>query len=535
MKSRKKIVFWAILVLAIGLRFYQLGVNPPSLDWDEASLGYNAYHLLKTGTDEYGYKWPLAIRSFADYKPPLYSYLAILPIRFFGLNEFSVRFPSAFFGVLTVLVSYFLVKQLFGREDLALLSMFLITLSPWHLQFSRAAFEANLALFWFILGIWLFLKALKKGLFFSLSAISFSLSIYSYHSSRLVAPLLLAGFGWHYRHLLIKKKKAVLLAFLIGLLMSFPLAYSFKTGASQARFTSAGVFSLPGVLDRSVAKIQQDQAKGLSWGFLIHNRRLVYGLKVFEGYLDHWDLDFLFLKADIFGRHHAVGMGLLYLVGLPFLLAGIYWLLKKEKKKAFPLFWWFLVAPMASALADETPHAIRSLLFLPTFQIFTAYGFLGMIGLMAGRERQTKIFLTFVPFLFLINVFYYFHQYYVHTPIDYAPDWLYGYKQMVKAVSQRQGEYEKVVVTKKYDQPYIYFLFYQPDRFAPSVYQNDGDDYLGFDQYQFRSINWSQDKNLKRTLLVGTAEEIPPQTSQQLEEIYYPNGEVVFRIIGLKD
>jgi len=50
---KKKILLIFILLLAFLLRFWQLGYNPPSLDWDEASLGYNAYSLLINCKDEY--------------------------------------------------------------------------------------------------------------------------------------------------------------------------------------------------------------------------------------------------------------------------------------------------------------------------------------------------------------------------------------------------------------------------------------------------------------------------------------------------
>ena len=113
----KKILLIFIFLLAFILRFWDLGSNPPSLDWDEASLGYNAYSLLKSGKDEYGTFLPLSIRSFGDYKPPLYTYLTTIPVAIFGLNEFSTRFISAFFGTLTVLMGYYLVKELFPRQS----------------------------------------------------------------------------------------------------------------------------------------------------------------------------------------------------------------------------------------------------------------------------------------------------------------------------------------------------------------------------------------------------------------------------------
>ncbi|MBI3282756.1 hypothetical protein HYZ70_01635, partial [Candidatus Curtissbacteria bacterium] len=101
---KSKLTLAVILILAAFLRFYQLGQNPPSLDWDETAHGYNAYSILKTGRDEYGYKLPLSFRSFDDYKPPIYTYLVVPSVAIFGLSDFAVRFPSAVLGVLAVLV-----------------------------------------------------------------------------------------------------------------------------------------------------------------------------------------------------------------------------------------------------------------------------------------------------------------------------------------------------------------------------------------------------------------------------------------------
>src|SRR3989338_5389259 len=170
----------SITLLAALLRFYQLGSNPPSLDWDEVSLAYNAYSIIRTGADEYGNASPLlSIRSFNDYKPPMYVYSLIPSLLLFGKTDFAVRFPSALAGTLTVLFTYFLVKELFGihlggvgkqhPRGVALLAALLLAISPWHLQFSRIAFEANLALFFFVAGMWLLVKALTRPAFLPLA------------------------------------------------------------------------------------------------------------------------------------------------------------------------------------------------------------------------------------------------------------------------------------------------------------------------------------------------------------------------------
>ena len=154
------------------------------------------------------------LESFGDFKPPLYAYLDIIPIKIFGLNEFATRFPSAFFGVLTVLVTYFLVRRIFSfsrnspprsrfatsrgwpnglprGESVALLSAFLLVISPWHINLSRAAFEANVASFFIVAGVWLFLAAIQnKKWLLLLSVSSFVLSIYTFNTARIVSPIL---------------------------------------------------------------------------------------------------------------------------------------------------------------------------------------------------------------------------------------------------------------------------------------------------------------------------------------------------------
>ena len=66
--------------------------------------------------DEFGKFLPMTyLESFGDFKPPVYAYLDVLPVKLFGLTEFATRFPSAFFGTLTVLLTFFLVKEIIGK------------------------------------------------------------------------------------------------------------------------------------------------------------------------------------------------------------------------------------------------------------------------------------------------------------------------------------------------------------------------------------------------------------------------------------
>lgn len=534
-----------IILLGIFLRFYQLGQNPPSLDWDEASLGYNAYSILKTGADEFGRKWPISIRSFEDYKPAAYVYLALPGIYLFGLNEFTTRLPSAVVGAFTLLLTYFIVTELFQivkpklnnfkhqETKIALLTTLLLTISPWHLQFSRVAFEANTGLFFVLGGILFFLKGLHNSRWFILSGLLFAFSFYSYHSPRLVVPLLLSGWTVMFFKTIWRQKWSVITSLLLVSVILIPFVKE-AVGTGRARFASVTVLNPEERLTDSIARTIYDKKQGICCGRLVHNRRLVYFKEILNGYLDHFNLDFLFLTGDAPLRHHAADMGMLYLWEAPFIFWGIWQLLKYKNSRI--LFWWFLAAPAASALTTGTPHAVRALTYLPTYQIFTAVGLWHFYRNLLQKRTLKYFFSLGLSVLVVLNVIYYLNTYYIHTPVEAAADWQYGYREVVAEIKKWESGVDKIIVTYAYDQPHVFVLFY--DRIDPLWYQKQwpGGEVRRFERkfgkYEFRPIDWTRDKDLKNTLIIGTPSEIPA-TENVVNEIKFPDGSIAFRAVKL--
>ena len=91
---KKYFILVAALLLGFYLRIHNVANMPNGLTWDEAALGYNAFSILKTGRDEFGKFLPIIFKSFGDYKPGLYVYLAVPSVAIFGLTEFATRLPS---------------------------------------------------------------------------------------------------------------------------------------------------------------------------------------------------------------------------------------------------------------------------------------------------------------------------------------------------------------------------------------------------------------------------------------------------------
>lgn len=538
MNLRFKIILAVILTLAFVLRFYHLGVNPPSLDWDETALGYNAYSLLKTGQDEYGTRFPISLRSFDDYKPPVYVYLAIPSVAIFGLDDWAVRLPSALLGTLTVLVFFFLVKEILGKPKMALLATLFLAISPWHLQFSRIAFEANVALSFTVFGAWAFFRGLKKGKFLIFSALFFGLALYSYHSARIFVPLLGLGLILMFRKKLLKFWRYCLIAVVIGIVFVTPLINVMASAEGRMRLKGVSSLTDQAILYPSIAKIQEDQEKGnLLLGRLVHNRRLVFAKILLQGYFYHFNSNWLFLKGDL-PRHHAPNVGLLYLWELPFVLAGIYFLIKEKPKLYQVVFLWLLLAPIPAAPTTELPHSIRTLNMVIPLNIISAYGFYAFLQTIRNKRVLIKnSLLFFIGGLLLVNFLYYLHQYHVHLPLEWSSDWQYGRKEAVQAAEDLKRNYKKVVVSTELEQPYMFWLYYL--KYDPEAYLSQGGTSSGgfaeirnkFDKYEFRPVKWEEDKDEENILLIGLPEDFPGGTST-VKTIYYLNGEEAIKIVG---
>ncbi len=182
--------FWllpTIIVVAFAIRLYHLGTIPVSLHGDEVGVGYNAYSLVTTGIDEYGKSWPLVLR--ADVAPAIF-YATIPSVAVFGATDFAVRFPSVVIGTISLIVFYFLVRELFDSST-ALVTTVILTISPWHVQISRIAHDAPYGLLLQLIATLCFLRGTKgKSFYILLGCVFFGLSFYAYHSPRLTSPLL---------------------------------------------------------------------------------------------------------------------------------------------------------------------------------------------------------------------------------------------------------------------------------------------------------------------------------------------------------
>lgn len=521
-----------ILLFAFFLRFYQIENNPPSLNWDEAAIGYNAYSILKTGKDEWGEFLPLHFKSYGEYKLPVQVYGSIPGIYIFGLNELGVRITPVIYGVATVALMYFLAIELWGGMAIGIAAAFLLAISPWHIQLTRASFESSFSVFWIVMGIWFLAKGFKSSKWLIWSMIPFVISIYTYNTARVFTPLFLFVILIIYRKVFLKLKKTILISGFIFFICLLPLIPFYFNSDGNARFKLVSITNEQGLVPRiNERRGQSSLPEPLPR--LIHNKVTYVSAYFIGNYLAHFTPQFLFLEGAGHKQHHVQDVGELYLFQMPLVLLGIFLLLKKRYAYGGLIFSWLLLSFIPVAITgDSIPHALRTLVAAPVYQFISALGLIFLYQWIKNKLPKIILIISVIIFIFIvaISIQKYLVNFYTIYPVSYSEDWQYGYKQVISYVKSNQNKYDLIVITRHYGEPHMFLLFYlnySPLKFrtSPNLIRFETHDWirvLQFDKYRFPDLGdvGTQFKDIisenkdKKILFIGKPGDFPENTEK---------------------
>lgn len=516
MKKIIFIIFSSILVLAAVLRFYKLDQAPASLSWDEAAVGYNAWTILNWGKDEWGKTLPISFKSFEDDKHPVHIYLTVPTVAIFGLNETGVRASSAIFGILNVAVMFFLATEIFGSPWAGLIASLVLAVSPYNIHFSRFNHELNFALFFFMLGVTLLLKGIKKkNYLITFGFLSLGLDLLTYHSAEVVVPPVIILIVILYFRDFMKAKKY----FLIGIIVF-------------AFFVSL-LFVNPALLGGARFK-QTSSPEG----------RTIQAIT--KKYLSHFSYDFLFVKGDANPRLSAQ-TGTFYKIDIPFLIIGLLalvWGIFKGRKAYFIILAWALLAPIPAAITSEAPHAARAMFMTGSWHLIIVLSIYTVLS--AFKSKGVKILIVLVIFGILgMSLFRFWNSYNNDYRDRYAIEWQYGMKQVVNYVRDHP-EYDEVYMTAERQEPYIFYLFYLktslPTYLKTVEYNNTlsrpANTVTGYSKFHFGLWDPIESQPVSHVLYVVTPSDYTGLRYKLLfDTVYavkYPNGSDAFFLVTAK-
>lgn len=529
--KRTNYIFVAVLLLGFVLRVDDLANHPSGFTPDEASFGYDAYSLIKTGRDQWGNAWPLTLKSFGDYKMPLYTYLAVPSVFLFGLNEVSVRFPNAVLGTLSILATYLLAKHVFDKK-VALMAALLIAISPWHIPLSRGAFEANLTTFFLPLGIYFFLRG-KSTLFISTAAVLFGLNLFTYHSARLITPFIVLALIAT-EHKVIKSNFRIyrpgILIFSVFALVGL---YTLFQG-SAIRATTSSIFSTSSnILHERVEVVTSGEPVLISK--LFNNRGTYLIDKIAGNYLSYFSPEFLFTSGAREGTYGMVpGMGVLYPFEIVSIAVILIYIVSKNLKLPLWLIVWILISPIPAALSIGPGMAAnRAAIMMPAIQILSGY------GLYLVYKKYPQI----VSVIIAISVLFFMENYWYWQPAKQAKAMIYGGRELITEIEKISDQYSQIILTKELSEPHIFVAFYS--QMDPHIFQEATTNWSFEEQglnwvdqlpryslgkYTFKTIDWSADIELPDTLIITTPQNIPTGLNV-VNTIYYPNGKEAYVMV----
>lgn len=539
-----------IFIVAIGtlVRFYKLGEAPAGLYIDEAGQGYNAYSILKTGKDEFSKSFPFVFRSFIDFKTPVYIYLIVPSILLFDLTSFAVRFPSFIFSVLTFPILFLLIRKISPPKiaiPMSLITTLLLAVSPWHVVFSRTNFECNVALFFLLSGIYLFYKGREKPVWYLLSAAAFAIAIPSYHSQRIVTPLVLLLLFLRYKKEILAKKaqKFIIAGSIIAAIITFPTLSIATTPGFLARASGLNIFS---------------HSRQLPAGFLenyngffapILNSSLFLSTWEFASlYVSYFSPRNMFVLGDSGFRDSYPELATFLVWQLPLYIYGLYILFKRRDlgELRFLTISLLLIAPIPAALTRDPYSTIRSLPMVIPQLIIISLGIVGFWEKLKGANLR-KLAIGLLVITIVYSVLKLYSSAIILNEQLRGFYWDYGWEEVVKIVKEELDPNLPIVVDNTRFEPYsqfIFFLKYPPEKYQKDNYEVSPTEYYTsmnrnrtkiIGNITTRAILWEEDLKTHQYLigdsLAISYDQIREHELELIREVFYPDKTIAYRIV----
>jgi 4-amino-4-deoxy-L-arabinose transferase-like glycosyltransferase len=404
-KYQSIILLLIILGIACFFRLWQLDTAPPGLYPDEAMNANDAFNSLKNNQFKIFYPEN-------NGREGLFIWLLAFSFKIFGASIWSMRLVSAVLGILTVLALYLLTKELFHPRSfssftssiklgkIALFSAFFLSISFWHVNFSRIGFRAILVPLLMCFSFYFLLRAFRRNnnIFdYAWAGIFFGLGFYSYIAFRVALALLgvvllerIVSYWQRHRpismnwsnlwnKIYLKNGWWKLDVFLIVILVvALPLGIYFFNNFQDLTGRTGGI---------SVFSAEQPLVE-----FSKSALKTAFMFNVFGDW--NW-------------RHNYAGspmlvwpIGILFIFGI---ILSIKKLFTPERYHSIFLLSWLVIMLLPAILTFEgMPHALRAIGVIPVVYIFSALGICWLLEKLSQAQIKSAKYFTVLLLIFII-------------------------------------------------------------------------------------------------------------------------------------
>lgn len=314
--------------------------------YDDAAYAHEAKVILQTGD-----WWTMRLNGNLDFdKPPLFIWLVATSFRMLGRSDFAAKFPSALLGLATILLLFFLTKELTTDRWIPVLSMLVLMSTQYFLKYAMHAMTGVPFTFFFTLAIYCYVRGLRQPVFLLWCGVAVGL-----------ATLTRSPMGW----------------FSLGIVILHLLFTKRYTLLLSRYFAGCFFFSLALPLSWYVREylLHGNEFLALHFANLLNHLAPVQPKSRWQHIAGHFEYPRLLLK--------------LYWPWLPLLIMGFASALKKSLREreetASLLILWVLCVIIPFSLSDS--KVLRYI--LPAFPAFSILAAFALHALLAPRRLPT--------------------------------------------------------------------------------------------------------------------------------------------------
>jgi len=414
--KKTKIIIYIVL-LALFLRLVFLDRIPTGISNDEyyfvlnaKSVFYNFLILITKGWNNEVFHEILNSINSETSILLMALFMGILPS-----SMFFIRLPYVIVGVLTIYLIYKITQKYTKNINLALLTALLFAINPWSIYVNRTSFDAPVALFFFVLTI--YLQSFPKRWYIVFSALTSFFAFNGYIGTKVIyLPFML--FVSFYSWKIIHHKKFTKL-FIFNILFAVTITVQFLLNLSGSSISNRkSELALPSS-DSIITEVISERNQSLVTPFntIFTNRYTIYARNFTNKYLYNFSTDILFLDGDHTFMISLWKMGYFYYIDIFLLIFGLIYLFNHHRSFFYLLSLLIMLSPIPESIRiDKLPsYAFHSSFQYPFLMIVLGAGTFHFWQL--AKSKILKFLFVFIYSILFINfIDIYFNKYPIYQP-----------------------------------------------------------------------------------------------------------------------
>jgi 4-amino-4-deoxy-L-arabinose transferase-like glycosyltransferase len=455
----KAIILSCIILLSLVLRLLFLNIIPVGINNDELHFVMNAKSIFYGFSNIEGTINPFKLSEVS-------SFIFAPVIGPLPNNLFTARLPYALIGSLSVALIYLITLRLSKNPNLALISALVAAINPWGVYVSRTSFDPPVAIFFYLLTI--YLLSLTKPKYLLLSIVTGFLAFYSYIGTKVIYfPIITISsyFLWKFNHQ--KNRRLYLIVVAFSFLLTLNFALSLSSQLVGDRISEIQTPNSQTIKDQ----VNLERRQSLQIPIIkeaLTNKYTVYLNNFIQKYLYNFSTDILFLNGDHAFTGSLWRHGYFYYIDALFVLLGLIYLYTSYPKFLALLASLILLSPIPEAIRASTAlsYVFHSSFQFPLLCIIIAAGILFFWQLLS--HKFLKLAFVLVYLLSFVN---FFDIYFFKAPIYQPEAFVFSQRLLSKYLNlESQHDREIYVLTQEPEVLFRSYLFYtnyyQKDKYS---------------------------------------------------------------------